>query len=356
MLHLDIFYTLHHYFPMEHRFQRILPSFLLVILIAGTAFQRKAPVPIRMEGATMGTTYHITYFDKKKRDFKKSVDSLLAVVNRSINTYDPRAEVSEFNKSAKGVAIHLPYLYPPIKKAHEVFTASKGAFDLTVMPLVNAWGFGPAKPMRPDSSKIDSLRTFVGFQKIRYTTDSVVKSDPRVQLDFGGIGQGYGADVVAGFLRSKGITDMLVELGGEGMAVGRNLASGKPWQVGIIDPRSTIDHQFFKAYVTVKDRSFTTAGNYFNYYEIDGRKYSHTIDPQTGFPAQRALLSASVFAADCMTADAWDTAFMVMGHEKAIALLNQHPELEAILIYSLPDGKLETYATPGLKTSVIFEP
>ena len=140
------------------------------------------------------------------------------------------------------------------------------------------------------------------------------------------------------------------------MAVGRNLARGKPWHVGIIDPRSTIDHQFFKAYVTVKDRSFTTAGNYFNYYEIDGRKYSHTIDPKTGFPAQQALLSASVFAADCMTADAWDTAFMVMGHEKAIALLKQHPELEAILIYSLPDGKLETYATPGLKTSVIFEP
>jgi len=341
---------------MEHRREQVFLACLLAMVVVGTAFQRKAPVPLRIEGATMGTTYHITYFDKKHRDFKASVDSLLKVVNRSINTYDPTAEVSVFNKSTRGVAIRLPYLYPPIAKAHEVYTASQGAFDLTVMPLVNAWGFGPAKPIRPDSARIDSLRKIVGFEKIRYTRDSVVKADPRVQLDFGGIGQGYGADVVADFLKKKGVANMLVELGGEGMAVGQNLASGKPWQIGIIDPRSTIDHQFFKAYVSVKDRSFTTAGNYFNYYEIDGQKYSHTIDPGTGFPAQRALLSASVFAADCMTADAWDTAFMVMGHEKAIVLLKQHPELEALLIYSLPDGSLETYVTPGLKHTVTLEP
>ncbi|MBL0742262.1 FAD:protein FMN transferase [Chryseolinea lacunae] len=331
--------------------------FLLpLILMLATGFSRKAPIPIRLEGTTMGTTYHITYFDKQKRNFKTAVDSLLRLVNKSINTYDPTAEVSRFNKSVRGVAWGLPYLYPPLKKAQEIFQSSHGAFDPTVMPLVSAWGFGPGKAVSPDSIRTDSLLRFVGFDKVKLSRDSVVKTDPRVQLDFGGIGQGYGADVVADFLKAKGIANMLVEIGGEGMAVGKNLNSGKPWQVGVIDPHSTIDHQFYKAYISLSNKSFTTSGSYFNYYEIDGRKYSHTIDPATGYPAQRALLSASVFSADCSSADAWATAFMVMGHEKAIELLKQHPELDAILIYSLAGDTLETFITPGLKAFVTLEP
>ena len=316
----------------------------------------QGPEPIRIEGKTMGTTYHITYFDKKGRDLKNSVDSLLAVVNRSINTYDPLSEVSQFNNSSRGIAFSLPYLYFPLKKSREVFLASHGAFDPTVMPLVNAWGFGPGKQIDPDSLQIDSIKTFVGFHKIRLTKDSVVKLELRVQLDFGGIGQGFGADVVTDFLKSKGITDMIVELGGEGMAVGKNLKTDRLWEIGILDPNSTYENQFFKAYVALTNKSFTTAGNYFNYHEIDGKKYSHTIDPDTGFPAQHSLLSASVFAADCITADGWDTAFMVMGHEKSIELLKSHPELDALLIYSAADGTLQTYVTPGISTSVKLEP
>lgn len=314
------------------------------------------PEPIRIEGKTMGTTYHITYFDKKERNFKNSIDSLLLVVNKSINNYDTSSEVSQFNKSTEGVAFQLPYLYPPVKKAKEVFLASNRAFDPTVMPLVNAWGFGPGKQINPDSTQIDSIKAFVGFHKIRLTQDSVIKLDPRVQLDFGGIGQGFGADVVTDFLKSKGITDLLVELGGEGMAVGKNLKTNRLWEIGILDPNSTYENQFFKAYVAIHDKSFTTSGNYFNYREIDGKKYSHTIDPETGFPAQRAILSASVFAGDCITADGWDTAFMVMGHEKAIELLKTHPELEVLLIYSTPDGRTETYMTPGITPFVKLEP
>lgn len=314
------------------------------------------PEPIRIEGKTMGTTYHIIYFDKKERNFKNSIDSLLLVVNKSINNYDTSSEVSQFNKSTEGVAFQLPYLYPPVKKAKEVFLASNGAFDPTVMPLVNAWGFGPGKQINPGSTQIDSIKAFVGFHKIRLTQDSVIKLDPRVQLDFGGIGQGFGADVVSDFLKSKGITDLLVELGGEGMAVGKNLKTNRLWEIGILDPNSTYENQFFKAYVAIDDKSFTTSGNYFNYREIDGKKYSHTIDPETGFPAQRAILSASVFASDCITADGWDTAFMVMGHEKAIELLKTHPELEVLLIYSTPDGRMETYMTPGIAPFVKLEP
>jgi len=312
--------------------------------------------PIRVEGKTMGTTYHITYFDKKGRNFKNSIDSLLIVVNKSINNYDPTSEVSRFNTNTTGIKFDLPYLYAPLKKAQEVFHASDGAFDPTVMPLVNAWGFGPGKQIQPDSSKIDSILSFVGYDKVRITTDSLVKKDSRVQLDFGGIGQGYGADVVADWLRSKGITDLLVELGGEGIAIGKNLKNNVPWQVGILDPNSTYENQFFKAYVSLTNKSFTTSGNYFNYREIDGKKYSHTIDPETGFPAQHAILSASVFAADCVTADVWATAFMVMGHEKAIELLKQHPELDALLMFSSTDGKMQTYMTRGIEPFVKLEP
>ena len=140
------------------------------------------------------------------------------------------------------------------------------------------------------------------------------------------------------------------------MALGKNLKTGKSWEIGILDPNSTYENQFFKAYVALTDRSFTTSGNYFNYREIDGKKYSHTIDPQTGFPAQHAILSASVFATDCVTADAWATSLMVLGHEKAIEILKNHPELEVLLMYSSADGTVDTFITPGIQPFIKFEP
>jgi FAD:protein FMN transferase len=343
---------------MDNRSKNILYSITLLLAIMAVWMFRskKAVEPIKIEGRTMGTTYHVTYFDKNKRDFKNPIDSLLVVVNKSINNYDPSSEVSQFNQSKNGIAFKLPYLYPVIKKSQEVFQASNGAFDPTVLPLVNAWGFGAGKQFNPDSSQIDSIRTYVGFEKVRLTADSILKSHPNVQLDFGGIGQGYGADVICDFLRSKGVTNMLVELGGEGVALGKNLKTGQSWQIGILDPNSTRENQFFKAYASLSDKSFTTSGNYFNYHVIDGKKYSHTIDPETGFPSQRAILSASIFTTDCITADAWGTAMMVMGHEKSIELTKEHPELEILLIYTNSEGKMETFMTPGIRSVIKLEP
>ena len=343
---------------MTIRGKNILYSIVLLVAVVAVSLYRRNKVvePIRVEGRTMGTTYHITYFDEKERNFENAIDSILVVVNKSINNYDTTSEVSRFNQSEKGVGIKYPYFYPPLKKSEEVNRASGGAFDPTIMPLVNAWGFGAGKQLSLDNAKVDSIKAFVGFERIRFTEDSVLKSKPNVQLDFGGIGQGYGADAVTDFLRSKGVTNMLVELGGEGMAVGKNLKSGKPWEIGILDPNSTRENQFFKAYVSLTDKSFTTSGNYFNFRIIDGKKYSHTIDPETGYPAQRAILSASVFTTDCITADAWGTAIMVMGHEKAIELLKSHPEIEVLLFYTMPDGKMETYMTSGISPFVKLEP
>jgi thiamine biosynthesis lipoprotein len=309
-----------------------------------------------IEGRTMGTTYRIIYFDEPRhRNFQFSVDSLLTLINKSINTYDTASEISRFNQSANGITLQLPFLYRCLRKSQEIYSASGGAFDPTVMPLVNAWGFGPGKPALPAAGKIDSLATLVGFNKIGWCEKEISKADPRMQLDMGGIGQGFGADVIFQFLRLKGIKDMLVELGGEGIAGGKNLKRNKRWRIGILDPNSTIENQFFKAYVTLKNRAFTTAGNYFNYRIIDGRKYGHTIDPVSGYPIQHSLLSVSLFAEDCTTADGWDTAFMVMGLEKSIAQLQLMPKIDALLIYSADDGTIRTYITPGLKKFITLE-
>lgn len=342
---------------MSNRTKNALYSLvLLLVVFAVWKWRQSAQVePIVIEGETMATTYHVTYFDEQGRNFKSSIDSLLVVVNQSINNYNPNSEVSDFNKSKVGIRFTLPYLLPPLKVAREVVAASQGAFDPTVMPLVNAWGFGPEKQTLPDSAKIDSLLTLVGFEKIQFNNDSIWKTEPRTQLDFGGIGQGYGADVITDFLKAKGIKNMLVELGGEGMACGINLKSGKPWELGILDPRSTQTQQFFKAYIKLTDRSFTTSGNYFNYREVNGQKFSHTINPQTGYPVQHALLSASVFAANCTTADAWGTALMVMGYERALETLKQNPQIDAFLIYSTPQGNA-TFATEGIAGLIEITP
>jgi thiamine biosynthesis lipoprotein len=342
---------------MDNRWKNAIYSLLLLAGVFAVWTWRNTnatPTPVKIEGETMATTYHITYFDKEQRNFKKEIDSILVLVNQSINNYNPNSEISVFNKSAS-FRFALPYLYRPIKVASEVFAYSDGAFDPTVMPLVNLWGFGYKKVNRPDSSKVDSIRNLIGFDKIKFNTDSIWKLEPRTQLDFGGIGQGYGADVISDYLKLKGIRNMLVELGGEGMAVGKNLQSGKAWEIGILDPNSTSENQFFKAIVWLEDKSFTTSGNYFNYREVDGKKYSHTIDPATGYPTTRAILSASVFAEDATTADAWGTAIMVMGHEKAIEVIKQHPEIEVFLIYSTPEG-IATFATEKIRSNLKLIP
>jgi thiamine biosynthesis lipoprotein len=322
---------------------------------AGESTASRRHESITITGNTMGTTYHITYFDRARRNFKHDIDSLLGAINRSISNYDSTSEVSRFNRSARGIAFNLPYLMEPLRVAYDVYRESGGALDLTVMPLVNAWGFGPGRELEMNQQRVDSIRSFVGFAKVQISKDSVVKLDRRVQLDFGGVGQGYGADLLARFLSSHGVTDYIVELGGEGVAAGRNKHTNRPWMIGILDPASTLDNQFFKAYVALPGGAFTTAGSYFNYREVDGKRYSHTIDPDTGYPADRHLLSVSVFASDCLTADAWDTAFMVMGHEKTIEVLHAHPELQALLLYTTDDGSVASYATPGIAKAIKYE-
>lgn len=340
---------------MTNRAKNALYSLVLVFLVFAVWKYRQwnSADPIRIEGATMGTTYHIIYFDKEGRNYKSSIDSLLIVFNQSLSTYISDSEISSFNKS-RSFSYHLPYFLPVLKKSAEVVGRSEGYFDPTVMPLVNAWGFGPGKKLEIDSLRIDSLMQFVGFNKVFFNEDSLWKEDVRVQLDFSAIAKGYGVDVVSVFLKSKGVSDMFVEIGGEVSAYGKNMKTDKRWEVGILDPNSTYASQSFIAYASLSDKSMATSGNYFNYLEKDGQKYSHTINPVNGFTTRHSLLSASVFAQDCMTADAWATAFMAMGHEKAIEKLTNLKDVDAFLVFSSREG-ISTYMTDGIESSITLK-
>ncbi len=328
---------------------------LLAIWLVWKYRQSNNLEPMKLSGKTMGTSYHITYFDKGGRNFQLAVDSLLMLINKSINTYDTASEISRFNRARRSIAFRLPYFLPPLKKSKEVVAGSQGAYDPTVMPLVNAWGFGPRKIERPDTAEILAIRKFVGFEKIGFSEDSLWKNDPRVQLDFSAIGQGYGADVIADFFKSKSVENFFIELGGEGVAWGKNLKEDRVWEIGILDPNSDYVEQKFRAYATVTNMGYSTSGNYFNYREVDGRKYSHTIDPVSGFPVQHELLSATVFARDCSTADAWATAFMSMGHIKAQETLKSHGELDVFFIYSSPEG-VKTFSSDGTAAYIRIQP
>lgn len=337
---------------MTARAKNSIYSIILIATVLAVWWWRNRDKPILIEGKTMGTSYHITYFDEQGRNFKTSVDSLLLLVNKSISTWDSTAEISHFNKAQRSIKFELPYFLPPLLVSQKVVSATHGAFDPTVMPLVNAWGFGPKKIEKPDTTEVERVRAFVGFEKLGFNQDSLWKNDPRVQLDFSGIGQGYGADVVADFLKSKGIVNALVEVGGEGMALGKNIQTDKPWTLGLVNP---LVPQSYIGYITLENKSFSTSGNYFNYRVVDGRRYSHTIDPSTGYPTNKAILSASVFSNDCTTADAWATAIMCMGHEKAIELLKSQPNIGVCLLYSNESGGVERFVSENVAALISFE-
>ena len=322
---------------------------LLAVFLVWKYRQGKQQPMIAFNGTTMGPImYHVKYFDKEKRNFKHEVDSLLKRFNQALSTYIPDSEISRFNSDTT-LLFESPFFYPVLECSKNIYELTDGAYDPTVMPLVNAWGFGPDKGIPNDSTYIDSLMQFIGFDKIMFNRDSVSKKDPRVQLDFSASAKGYGVDLVAGFLQNEGINNLFVEIGGEVVAKGKNLQKDQVWQVGILDPKSDEINRFYKVVVGLKDKAMATSGNYFNYRTIDGVKYSHTINPATGYPVVHPLLSASVFAENCMTADALATAFMVLGHDEAIELLKGTPAIDAFLIYNDESGNVKTYTTKGIK-------
>ncbi|RCR66490.1 FAD:protein FMN transferase [Larkinella punicea] len=307
-------------------------------------YQRSAEVPmVSLEGEAQGTTYHIKYRDERQRNFKKPVDSLLTEIDLCLSTYRPDSEISQFNQS-ESHRFQRPYFYPVLKKAEEVYRITNGAFDPTVKPLVEAYEQGK-KSGEPWLPNTDSLLEYVDFQYISFDTVSVKKRKKNVRLDFNALAQGYTVDVLAVFLESNGIDHYMVEVGGEVRCRGER-SIGQWWNVGIESP---VRPGGLQSSVRMANRAMATSGNYRNFYRQTGETYGHIINPKTGFSKPDALLSATIFAKDAMTADAFATAFLVMGLAKTRRFLSQHRELDAYLIYKDDAGNLKTVATDGIR-------
>ncbi len=323
---------------MNKRTKTALAVVFLALLVAGSVwilcFRGTARLRVA-EGPVFGTLYHIKYECAEPLDSQIVVE--LRRVDASLSVFNPASTVSRINTGATARADEM--LREVLSRSLEVSRATGGAFDVTVMPLVNAWGFGFKKGEFPTDAAVDSLRAFVGYRLVSLCGDSVAKGDPRVMLDFGAIAKGYGVDRVARLLREHGVRNYMVEIGGEVVAKGRN-PDGRPWQIGVSKPVEGGGDGIIEKVVELSDGAVATSGNYRNFYERDGRKYAHTIDPRTGRPVRHSLLSATVMARDCATADAYATAFMVMGLDSAAAVVKGDKSLRAIFIYSDAQGKM----------------
>ncbi|MFO7827445.1 MAG: FAD:protein FMN transferase [Bacteroidales bacterium] len=302
---------------------------------------------ISLDGFTQGTTYHITYESPDSIDYQNDIEIILANFDSSLSTYNQSSVITKINNNQSDYADHC--LQTVFNKAEEVYKRTNGAFDITVAPLVNAWGFGFKNKSEITKPLIDSILNFVGFDKISLKDSLIIKTDPRVMIDMNAIAQGYSVDVIADFLDKKEIENYLVEIGGEVKTKGVNHKQ-KAWRIGIDKPidNNMIPGENLQAIITLNNKSLATSGNYRKFYERDGIKYSHTINPKTGYPVTHTLLSATVIANDCMTADAYATAFMVLGLEKAFELVEKLPDIEAYFVYSDENGDYCVKSTPGM--------
>ena len=340
----------------------------IVLLALAACTNRKEPQYITLTGPTMGTTFTVTYLDSLERVFDHEVDSILTRVNNSLSTYIPNSTISLYNSYYSTEFFRIDqHFYYVFLNGKVIWRQSEGAFNPAVMPLVRYYGFGPeSKPTHVDSTVVDSLLQFTDFDKVQGsvvvvpnpttggldTTWYLRKADPRIQLDFSASAKGYGVDVIAEFLLRRGIDRFYVEIGGELRTHGE-YKEGNAWVIGIEDPATTtVQERTLIAKIGMHNQALATSGNYRNMREIDGKQYVHTIDPATGYPAWGNILSASIIAPDCMTADAWATACMVLGHKKALELVTS-AGLEALFILTRPDGGMDTVMTDGMRGMMI---
>ena len=288
-----------------------------------------------------GTTYSITCVakpDDKRPLPHAQIDSLLAELSHTFSIFDTNSLIYRWNKG-EYVPLNEDFLNV-LRLSKTISANTDGAFDCTVQPLVQLWGFGKDGVRHTvGDDTLTTVREFVGFQLVDLQGDSILRKDPRVQLNFNAVAKGYAVDRVAEWLVENGYADCLVEIGGEVAARGNK--NGKPWKVGIQRPTETADgdKESFESLPLPDHRAVATSGNYRNYFEESGVRYTHILDPRTGRPERTNLLSVTVIAPDCATADAYATAFMVLGHEKSAQIVKQHPELEAWFIVAEEDGK-----------------
>lgn len=325
----------------------------LILIFAGCRNSESKWVKNISSGSALGTSYNITYLATSELNFEREIDSLFQVLNQSMSTYIPTSDISRINRGDSTIVVDQMFR-EVFELSGRVFDATDGYFDPTVGVLVNAWGFGPGTELQMDSMKVDSLLDYVGFNKVSIKANGEIKKEnPAIYFDFNAIAKGYAVDRLAVLLKNKGLTDFLIEVGGELVAQGENRIKEKRWVVAIDDPMME-ESRTYKRTLYMKDVAMASSGNY-RKFKIDpetGAKYVHTIDPKTGYTKNSNILAVSVMANDCATADAFATSFMAMDLEKSKAILSQHKELEGYIIYLDPEGNVLEYMTNGFKENV----
>ena len=324
----------------------------LVVLIVGTILivrQQQSMPYQKTSDFIFGTTYNITY--QCDSDLSQSIREELMRIDRSLSPFNEASVITAINQN-QDITPDALFL-DVFKLAMQISEETDGAFDITVAPLVNAWGFGFKNSTQPTNAQVDSLLQIVGYRKVSLTDGKVRKQDSRIMLDCSAIAKGYGSDVIAKLLRDKGVKNFMVEIGGEIVTSGVN-PERLPWRIGVTKPTDdslSVSHEL-QTVLNVTDKAMATSGNYRNFYYKNGRKFAHTIDPKTGYPVQHNILSATVLAKSCAVADAYATAFMVMGLEHAQKVLECHPELMAYLIYNDEQGKNAVWFSPTLRDKI----
>jgi thiamine biosynthesis lipoprotein len=315
---------------------------LITVVLIFTLFScsEKEPQNIKLSGPVFGTGFNIQYYSEDDTNYQKQFDSLFNVVNQSLSTYIPNSDISQLNRNETTKVDH--HFENVFKASKIIYRLTEGVFDPTIGNVVNAWNFGAEKnKFLTDSTTVDSLMQFVGFNRVGLVAN-LIKKPKETYLEFNAIAKGYGIDVIANFLESKGIENYLVDIGGDLRASGINIESKKDWTVGIDDPNFDGTQSYSKV-ITLKDEAMATSGTY-RKFRIDdnGNRYAHIINTKTGYPTRTNILSVSVIAPDCMTADGYATAFQAMGVEKVTWFLNSHPELKVYFIYESDNKELKT--------------
>jgi thiamine biosynthesis lipoprotein len=320
----------------------IILSGIIVALYRNTNYSYQ-----KIAGITQGTTYHITYRDKNQGNLQNEIDSLLNCFDLSLSSYIDHSLISKINANQTNQIDS--YLEKILQVSKDVYNKSDGAFDITVGPLVDAWGFGPGTKIEMDSSVIDNLLQYVGFHKIKITDNRIQKASPNIKLDVNAIAQGYSVDVVADYLEKQGIGHYMVEIGGEIKVRGKN-PNGEYWRIGIDKPiEKSQTGRELQAIVSLKNIALATSGNYRKFYEKDGVKYTHSVNPKTGYTVSRRLLSCTILTEECILADAYATACIVPGTQKAIDLIESDSRIEGYLIYNDVKGNYKIWQSNGFK-------
>lgn len=326
--------------------------FLIAIFLLSACQTPKSEYS-RVSGFAQGTTYNITYENSTNKDYSQAIDSILKAFDKSLSTYDSTSIISRMNANDNLVEAD-DWFVDVFNKSAEISAISDGAFDITVGPVVRVWGFGNGPVAKHDTAHIDSLLQFVGMEKVKLDGRKLVKQMPGVQIDVNAIAQGYSVDVVCDFFDKQGIKNYLVEIGGEVRGKGTN-AKDKLWHIGIDRPSdgNLSPGADLQAIIEIDNKALATSGNYRKFFVEDGVKYAHTIDPKTGFPARNTLLSATVVCDDCISADGYATAFMVLGVDKSKELAQKLKGIEVYFVYSNQQGDYEVFFSEGMKKMIV---